>query len=184
MKILLIVGSETNSNSAYIANQIIKKFSDIDMKILNLSNISMQFCNGCLSCDETGKCTLLDDMSSIVESVSDYDGYIFISPVRWSLLSGYMKTFFDRLNPLATTAKLAGKKSISIVIGQSKCNELGAESVNLASKSIQFFCENAEIEVVDSVEIFNCLMHGDIENSHDDLSRCISSVQKLITSLN
>lgn len=184
MRILLIVGSEINSNSSYIANQIIKNYSNVEMKILNLSNISMQFCNGCLSCDETGKCILIDDMSSIVENVSNYDGYIFISPVRWSLLSGYMKTFFDRLNPLATTAKLSGKKSISIVIGQSKHNEPGAESVVLASKSIQFFCENAEIEVVDSVEIYNCLMHGDIENLHNDLARCMSSVQKLITSLN
>lgn len=187
MKILTIVGSEVNSNSNYIADHIINecqiKHPDVKIEKIVLSTVSMEFCTGCLTCDETGKCNIEDDVTNIVDKIDTYNGYIFISPVRWSLLSGNMKTFIDRLNPLATSRKLCEKKAVTIVIGQSNKGEIGEESIVCATKSIQFFCDNAEMDVISSVEIYNCLMPEDIKTMYDDLNSCIIATEKLISIL-
>ena len=61
--------------------------------------------------------------------------------------------------------------------------EIGEESIVCATKSIQFFCDNAEMDVISSVEIYNCLMPEDIKTMYDDLNSCIIATEKLISIL-
>lgn len=181
MKILAVVGSLRDGNTKYLVEETVKAIENIEniqIEKIYLSNIKMNFCNGCLSCDETGKCIFEDDMSDIVVKAKNSDAFIFATPARWGLLSGEIKTFLDRLNPLAVNEELKGKKAILFSVGQSAEEE--SESIHLAVKSLSIFCENAGIEVVDSVAICGCYNKKDAVNKTDYINKCKSAGYKLI----
>ena len=76
-------------------------------------------CTGCFSCDESGKCSTLDDVNGIVERMKTDDLIVFGSPNYFNNVSGLMKDFFDRLNPAYKEKSFAGKKMISMCVGAS-----------------------------------------------------------------
>lgn len=165
MTIMAIIGSLRDGNTKYMVDSIVDELSKSDVTIdkIHLKDITMGFCNGCLQCDTTGSCILNDDMSRLVENAKMADGFIFASPARWGLLSGEMKTFFDRLNPLAVKEELSGKKCVNIIIGQSE--ETEGESIALAGESIKYFCENAGIDVVDTLLAYGCYGRHDLKKA-------------------
>lgn len=165
MKVLAVVGSLRKGNTAKMISAACSCFAPDDIQIIDLSQITLNFCTGCLYCDSAKKCCIEDDMAFYMNEVANADAYIFASPVRWSLMSGEMKTFFDRLNPFATTGVLYGKKAVLFVVGQSEIDSDDAYSIDAGLKSMEFFCENAGIDVVDTVRAFGCLLENDIENT-------------------
>lgn len=183
MKVMAIVGSLRTGNSFEMVNNLLDIFSntDIDFEIVHLKDISFGFCNGCLQCDDTGECYQNDELNAIIERVKETDAFVLASPTRWSLLSGEMKVFFDRLNPLASKEQLSGKKAIIFTVGQT--HQEDDVSIETAAGSIKAFCENAGIEVIDTVLAYGCLMENDIKNSPTVINNCILAAQKLITSL-
>ena len=109
MKVMAVIGSIRRGNTMKMIQAACSVFASNEVQVIDLAQINMNFCTGCLYCDETKKCCIDDDMSKIMDNISSADAYIFASPVRWSLLSGEMKTFFDRLNPFATLGTLSEK---------------------------------------------------------------------------
>jgi multimeric flavodoxin WrbA len=177
MKTVAVVGSIRRGNTLKMVQAACKSLEGKDVEIIDLSEISLKFCTGCLYCDKTKQCNINDKMSKLLPIIGDADAFIFASPVRWSLISGEIKTFFDRLNPFATTGQLNGKKSILFVVGQSDVDE--PESIDAGLQSMQFFCDNAGIEVVESVKAFGCLNENDIEETQY-LEMCAEAGKKLI----
>lgn len=178
MKVVAVIGSLRNGNTAKMVEVASEQFGVANVQIINLAKISMNFCTGCLYCDTEKKCCIRDDMSNLQNDIGDADAYIFASPVRWSLMSGEMKTFFDRLNPFATMGTLVGKKAILFVVGQSESESDDSFSIDAGMKSMEFFCENAGIEVVDEVKAFGCLEENDIIGSNY-LADCRNAADKL-----
>lgn len=184
MKIVMVSGSKRKGNSEFIANKIQEDLLQNDMielTTIKLSEVNIEFCNGCLYCDETHHCNLDDDMTRYVDDIANADGLIFISPVRWSLMSGEMKVFLDRLNPLAVPMLLSGKKCVTIVVGQSEEEE--GDSVKAASYAFKLFADNAEIELCEQVEIFSCLAIDDIKEKSIAIEKSISACRNLIDML-
>jgi multimeric flavodoxin WrbA len=72
-----------------------------------------------------------DDFLPLINRlISEYDTFVFVTPVYWYSMSGRTKVFFDRLTDLLTTEKVLGQKlkgknlvGISISIG----NNLGLD---------------------------------------------------------
>ena len=155
MKIVAIIGSTRNGNSFSMVQSIKDTIvaAGVELEIVHLRDVSIGFCDGCLSCDETGRCHLDDDMNQIMEKVKNTDGLVLASPARWSLLSGQMKVFMDRLNPLASIEALANKKAIIFAVGQTKKEE--DNSISIAAESMESFCDNAGIEVQTAYRISN-----------------------------
>lgn len=184
MKIISIVGSTRNGNTLNMVNCASNSIeSEVDVEIIHLKDLNFSFCNGCLTCDENGECSLEDDMGTVIEKVKNADGFIIGTPTRWGLLSGELKTFFDRLNPLAATEELAGKKAIIFAVGQTEENSDDGESIQLAYESVKTFCENADIEVVDKVLAYECIEKEDVTNNNSILKACIIAAQSLINSI-
>lgn len=182
MKIIGIVGSIRRGNTYAMVESACQALTECDVELVHLKDISLNHCDGCLECDETGGCHLGDHMSDLVTRIKEADGYIFGTPARWSLLSGELKTFFDRLNPLAVPELLAGKKAIIFSVGQSEGND--NESIKLAADSVRFFCDNAEIEVVDIIIASDCLKAEDLIEKHPAyLHECKKSAEKLQSAL-
>lgn len=182
MKIVAVIGSIRRGNTLKMVQTACASLGKNDIDIIDLSKISLQFCTGCLYCDEAKTCNIDDDMTKILDIIGAADAYIFASPVRWSLLSGEMKTFFDRLNPFATIGSLGGKKSILLTVGQSEIDGEEAFSIDAGLQSMRYFCENAGIEVVDSVKAYGCLSENDIEST-PYLDMCTAAAKRLMESL-
>lgn len=181
MRVVALIGSARDGNTKAMveaACSALDKHADVTLFHLGRAQ-QPSFCDGCLSCDESGKCHIADDMSAWVQKVAEADALIIGSPARWSLLSGELKTFFDRLNPLAVPEGLKGKKALIFAVGQS--SEDHGESIALTKDSILHFCDNAGLDVVDSVLAYDCLNENDIQNKYPEkLKACREAAQKLL----
>jgi len=179
-KVLIIVGSARKGNSRYLANRIDEATNRTSCEIINLSDYNITYCDGCLSCDETETCHIDDDMSVLLAKVNECEKMILITPVRWSLLSGDMKVFIDRLNPYAASKKLSGKMAYGFAIGQSEGDEI--VSIELGLESMKHFCENAEIVFYGGDIVAGCLQPDDLVNKVDVVKMCIENAIKFINS--
>lgn len=65
-----------------------------------LINKKIEFCKGCLSCQNTGKCIIKDDANEIIEKIKNSDVVVFSTPIYFYEMAGQMKTLLDRTNPL------------------------------------------------------------------------------------
>jgi len=176
--ILIIVGSARNGNSLYIANQLKNQLNQENCTISQISNMRIEYCSGCLDCDETHKCSIEDDMDKLIPVVIKSDVIIMISPARWSLLSGDLKVFIDRLNPIATTGEMIGKKFLCVAVGQSKKDD---NSIEQTLNSMGFFCESAEMQMLGKFAVYECLNENDAENKKG-IKELISEIANSIKS--
>lgn len=91
------------SNSEILAKEFIKaaKENGHICEEIKLRDLKYGFCKGCLSCANTLKCVLKDDINNkLVEKIRKCDIIVFATPVYYYAISGQLKTFIDRLNPL------------------------------------------------------------------------------------
>lgn len=89
-------------NSDTMANEFLKgtvEAGNTAVKI-NIRDMELKFCIGCLSCQRTGKCVLNDGMNELYDTVQHADVLVFATPVYYYGMTGQLKTFLDRLNPL------------------------------------------------------------------------------------
>jgi multimeric flavodoxin WrbA len=173
IKIIGIVGSPRKGNTETMVRAALDgaKEDGADINIILLSKLNLEMCDGCLECDKTGKCHFNDGMNEINENLAEASGFIIGTPTRWSLLSGNLKVFLDRTNPLATPGKLIGKAAGIIAVGQSHVNEK-EESILKAANSLRNYCENAGIEVIDSVQGYEALVEDDIQKNIKSIEDC------------
>lgn len=104
MKKILIVASSPrkNGNSDILAAQFAKGAVEAGSSVetVFVRNLHFNYCKGCLACVKSGKCVQTDDMASVLPKMMEADAIVFASPVYYYSLSGQMKTFIDRCNPL------------------------------------------------------------------------------------
>lgn len=103
-KNILIISSSyrKNSNSGSLASAFFKGVieTDNDVKLIFLQNKEIAFCRGCLACQETKRCVILDDADKIRAEMLNADVIVFATPVYYYGISGQLKTLLDRCNPL------------------------------------------------------------------------------------
>lgn len=105
MKKIIVVSTSLrkNSNSEILANEFIKgaKVNGNKVDAINLKGLKMNFCIGCLSCQKTNKCVIKDDITKdMLKKICDSDVLVFVTPVYYYAVSGQLKTFIDRMNPV------------------------------------------------------------------------------------
>lgn len=67
---------------------------------ISLAGKNVQFCEGCLACQQTRRCVQHDDMEEITEKMRTAQVLVFATPVYYYGMCGQMKTMLDRANPL------------------------------------------------------------------------------------
>lgn len=158
---LIVVGSRREGNSYKLAN-IVKDEMDkerIKVDIIVPGNQKIHLCTGCMDCDENGICDFTDDMEKNIELLKKENVCMFITPTRWNLLSGDLKIFMDRLNPLYSTSALKGKKAIVVSIGSKPKDVYSTEA---STHSLRSFVEAAGMDCVLTCEFNDCLDFSDI----------------------
>lgn len=173
---LIIVGSRREGNSKMLAD-LVKEALDkerIHSTIITPGNQLIHICTGCMDCDKSGVCDFTDDMKENIEKIKRENILMFITPTRWNLLSGDLKIFIDRLNPLYSTYGLKGKKGIIVSIGSKGKEVYSTES---STSSLRSFFESAGIECVLTKDFNDCLESGDISTKRNEIERFIEDVK-------
>ena len=185
MKIIGLVGSPRKGNTETMVTVAVNGAMEAgaEIELILLRKLKLEMCDGCLKCDNTGKCHFDDSMNEINEKLAEADGFIIGSPARWSLLSGNLKVFMDRTNPLAVPERLKGKVAGIIAVGQSPKDE-EETSVSKTAETICNFCSNAGIEVIGTVQGFNALNEDDIEKNVETLESCENLGKTLVQHFN
>lgn len=101
--VLIITASlRPNSNSDALAAAFAQgaEAAGNVVETVSLKGKTIGFCVGCLACQKTQKCVLVDDAVALAEKVKNADVLVFASPVYYYSVSGLLKTFLDRCNPL------------------------------------------------------------------------------------
>lgn len=176
---VIIVGSRREGNSLKLAKKVKEELDKerINTSIIVPGNQKIHVCTGCMDCDKDGECDFTDDMKKNIDIIKDDDIIMFITPTRWNLLSGDIKMFIDRLNPMYSRKGLKGKKLIAVSIG-SKDKSLYSTEASLTS--LISFAESAGMEVVLDKQFYNCLNDDDILNQVDEVNKFITDVKSKI----
>lgn len=101
--VLVICTSPRNGgNSERLADEFIKGAEEAGNKVekVTLHDKKINFCRGCLICQETKECAICDDANEIVEKMYSADCIVFSTPIYYFEMCGQMKTMLDRSNPL------------------------------------------------------------------------------------
>jgi len=70
------------------------------LEVTYIRDLKLNYCVGCLSCLKTGRCFQQDDANTVLPKMMEADVVYFASPVYYYSVSGQMKVFIDRMNPL------------------------------------------------------------------------------------
>lgn len=92
-----------NGNSEILANEFMKGAieSGNEVEMIKIREMNLQFCKGCFACLKTHKCVVKDDFTvKVLNTLKDADVIVFATPVYYYAVSGQLKTFIDRMNPL------------------------------------------------------------------------------------
>ena len=91
-----------NGNSDVLADEFVKGANESGHNVekISLINKNIQFCKGCLMCQQKKPCIIKDDAHEIVEKMKNADVIVFATPIYFYEMSGQMKTLIDRTNPL------------------------------------------------------------------------------------
>ena len=104
MKKVLVISSSLRfrSNSEALADSFARGAAEAGHSVekISLQGRDIRFCKGCLACQRTRKCVIDDDMQFLMAKVHDADVLCFATPVYYYEMSGQLKTFLDRCNPL------------------------------------------------------------------------------------
>jgi len=101
--VLIITASlrpNSNSNALAAAFADGAKEAGNTVETVSLKGKTINFCVGCLACQKTQKCAIQDDAVALAEKVKGADVVVFAAPVYYYSVSGLLKTFLDRCNPL------------------------------------------------------------------------------------
>jgi multimeric flavodoxin WrbA len=123
MKIIGVCGSPRKGNTEWMLGKLFEELArgGAATEILLLRKMDMQMCRGCLACEKGGKerqgdCVIKDGMAAIYPRLLAADTIVLATPVYMGLLSGTMKNFMDRTNPV--WPRLEGKKLAGLAVAE------------------------------------------------------------------
>lgn len=176
---IIIVGSRRDGNCLKLANKIKNELDKerIHTSIIVPGNQKIHICTGCMDCDKDGVCDFTDDMKQNIEEIKKDNYLMFITPTRWNLISGDMKVFIDRLNPMYSRKELKDKKMIAVSIGS---KDKSLYSTEAALTSLVSFAESAQMNLILDKQFYNCLKDDDILSQEDEVNNFINNIKKKI----
>lgn len=168
-KVVIISSSfRKNGNSEILVNEFEKgaKANGNEVKTIYLRDVNMNFCKGCLACQKTGKCVIKDDIETLINEVKDADVLCFATPIYYYSVSGQLKTFLDRMNPIFAIGH--NFKDIYLLTSAADSND---SAMDVAIKDIQGWISCFEGTQLKGIVKGTCATDvGDILEYKDKLS--------------
>lgn len=167
--ILILEGSpRVGGNSDILTDEFIKgaKESGHNCEKIYLHKLHMEFCLGCLACQETHKCVIDDDVSEVLDKMVNADVIVMASPVYYYSMSGQMKTFIDRSNP---RCKEAVGKDFYFIFSAFTPHKSHLDTIKLDFESY-LKCLN-EPTIKGMVDGTNATLVGEIKNNEEAMTQ-------------
>lgn len=150
VKVLGIVGSLRKKFTFKLIKTVldaIAKKKNVELEIIHLSAYKIEHCSGCVDyCEKTGDCKIKDDMKKLYPKLKKADVLIIGTPTYFWNVSGLVKNFIDRTNPLYYPGALKGKIGAAIAVSEE-------EGQNQALSAISSFFQVQNIKEVGSLGI-------------------------------
>ncbi|WP_307981191.1 flavodoxin family protein [uncultured Senegalimassilia sp.] len=138
-KVLVVSTSIRNgSNSEILAHEVERGALDAgnEVEFVSLAGREIGFCRGCLACQKTGNCVIRDEMDALIGKVREADVIVFATPIYYYEMSGQMKVFLDRCNPLY----ISDYKFRSVYLATASAEE-GDDVAERAARGLQGWIE-------------------------------------------
>ena len=100
MKVLMLNGSpRKNGNTSIALNEVkgVLEQEGIEVEIIQVGNMEITGCKGCLYCKEKGKCVKDDIVNELAAKLENADGLVVGSPVYYASANGTLVCLLDRL---------------------------------------------------------------------------------------
>jgi len=105
MKVIAINGSaRKNWNTATLLEKALAGAASqgAATELIHLYDLNYQGCTSCFDCKRKGgasygKCSVVDELTPVLEKLSTADALFFGSPIYFGTISGEMKSFLERL---------------------------------------------------------------------------------------
>jgi multimeric flavodoxin WrbA len=119
-KITAFVGSGRKGYTLRAAEQLgenLRAFGDVEYEVVRLADYRIETCRGCKACFDKGEelCPLKDDRDELIAKIDASDGVVLATPNYSFQVSGYTKTFLDRLGFLYHRPRFFGKTYAPLV---------------------------------------------------------------------
>lgn len=179
-KVVGICGSPKKNNSWWMLQRAVNSIEKNGgtVEIIHLSDYEINWCDGCLTCEETGVCRIKDDMIYLTKKVVASHALMISTPVYFNSIPGKLKCFIDRLNPLLVNDRLNGKKLIVFIVGQLTGKE-GEESRSDVKRFFSTLAEICNMDFVGSVEVEG-RYPNDLEKNKKVVFQCEELSKKLV----
>lgn len=149
-KILGVCGSPRKANTDLLLAEALKSAEaegGIVTEKVFLRKMKINFCAGCFKCfdanDNDDGCQVYrDSMDEIFEKLKDCQGLILATPVYFGQVTGQMKTFMDRTEPLLRYAQGRWKSTLKNKVGAAVTiggNRHGGQETTIQSMHHFFF---------------------------------------------
>ena len=104
MKKVIVISTSLRhgSNSDLLADKFVEgaQAAGHEVEKISLVGKDIQFCKGCLACQQLGRCVINDDVNGIMNKVLKADVVAWATPIYYYEMSGQMKTLIDRMNAM------------------------------------------------------------------------------------
>jgi multimeric flavodoxin WrbA len=173
-KILAICGSPRAGNTEFLLRTILKHCKGAKTELILLRKLNIHHCGGCLVCDKTGKCHQNDDMQKLYPKLLAADVIIFGTPTYFNDVTGLMKDFLDRLNPLGVGRRLKGKHVFAVVTGAAE-----PQSAKRAVETLKIFSEIEKMNFKGAL-IFKAYKAGEAVRNKNVVLKCKKMAAQMV----
>ncbi len=174
MKVLAICGSPRKGNTEAMLRRLLDgvKEKGANIELVLLKDKKIEFCDGCLKCEEIKSCCKDDEMQSLYGKLLEADLIVFGSPTYFDSITGLLKNFIDRTNPVF--GRLKGKKMAIVCCGQA-----GKESIQGAVDFLKNFAEIEEMQVI-GILTAEARNPDEIKKDEKTMSECFGLGKKIV----
>ncbi len=134
MKVLGIVGSPRKENTYKLVEAVVEavaKRKNVETELVHLADFDIKHCSGCSDfCEKTGECKIQDDMQKFYSKLKEVDVLIIGTPTYYWNVTGFVKDFIDRTNPLYHTESLKGKMGAAVAVAEEDGQELALSAIS------------------------------------------------------
>ncbi len=128
MNILIVNGSHRTHGNSWRFSRFAKQTLEETghrVSVVDLATENIEFCTGCLSCEEAVGCVVNDAFTnSLIPKIQENDMIIFATPVYYDMPTAMMINFIDRSNSLYKYFKKASKSVACFLVGQADLDSL------------------------------------------------------------
>ena len=121
MKVLGIVCSpRKRGNTEVLVEEVLGSAQKhgAEIEIINVCDSAITPCDGCESCEKTGKCRIEDDMQTIYAKLLASDGIVVGSPVYYWGVTAQAKAMIDRTFVFRRDRRLRNKVAGAVVVAR------------------------------------------------------------------